>query len=453
MALLNASTIECRPGAGSDTNGGGASNSAGTNLSLQNSAAYASTDVVADGSTTLTSATANWGTDVVENWIYLQGGTGSLAAVRRRITARPDASTLTVDATVAAGTGITGNVGGALATTGEVGKALTSAAGGLTGMVGHVKSGTDTLTSTTANVSGGRLDFTQNDQAVCGYNTTRGDLSESIGSANRPVIDCAALTSFIVVGNSSGGARCQILNLKVDGKGNSTVTGFGNGTSYVTHNCTAANCTTGFQSGKHTLSSATVCGTGFTSVQALYGTFTNDCTTSGLSFSNGAFVVNHVSINDAIAVNVAAAAPTHIIGSTIHEASGDGVSGVGTSGTILNTLFTQNTGDAIDFSSTTSGPLTYFGIHNAFYSNGSVYEATPLSSNTIGAITLTGDPYTAEASDDLSPNSTSGAGASLRNAGLDVFGQTDNRDVGAVQHADPAGGSGGNPHLTRGLAF
>jgi hypothetical protein len=117
MALSAQTAWEVRPTNGSDTNGGGfVAGSTGTDWSTQNAAQYAKTDIVTNGTTTITSATSNWGTDVVGNIIYIAGGTGSLAGVWRQIVTRVSASNLTLDAStgLAASTGCTGNVGGAL---------------------------------------------------------------------------------------------------------------------------------------------------------------------------------------------------------------------------------------------------------------------------------------------------------------------------------------------------
>jgi hypothetical protein len=61
----------------------------------------------------------------------------------------------------------------------------------------------------------------------------------------------------------------------------------------------------------------------------------------------------------------------------------------------------------------------------------------------IGFVTITdGQPLTDPANDDFEPNNTALRGALLRGAGIGVPDQTANVDIGAVQHADPAGGGG-----------
>ena len=64
MALSANTVLEVRNG-GSDTNGGGfVTGAAGTDWSQQDAAQYSVTDGVTAGTTTITSATANFGTDV-----------------------------------------------------------------------------------------------------------------------------------------------------------------------------------------------------------------------------------------------------------------------------------------------------------------------------------------------------------------------------------------------------
>lgn len=66
--------------------------------------------------------------------------------------------------------------------------------------------------------------------------------------------------------------------------------------------------------------------------------------------------------------------------------------------------------------------------------------------------TLTANPFKSTGNvdpldDDYRPNSTAGGGVLLKAAGIGVFNQTDNRDIGAVQHADPAVSGGETSHV------
>jgi hypothetical protein len=117
---------------GNDTNGGGfAANGSGTNYALninKNTAGnnISTTDAVANGTTTLTSNTASFTQAISGNIIYLHGGTGSLVETRATATF-VDPTHVVLSASIPAGTGITMNIGGQLAT---ASKASTLAVGG-----------------------------------------------------------------------------------------------------------------------------------------------------------------------------------------------------------------------------------------------------------------------------------------------------------------------------------
>src|SRR6266851_651165 len=122
MALNSNCVFEVRT-AGTDTNGGGfkstapvgstdysqqdAKNTVGNNIST--------TDAVAAGTTTITSATASFTSAIVGNVVYLTGGTGTIAAQWREVLTFVNVTTVTIDASIAVSTGMTMNIGGALA--------------------------------------------------------------------------------------------------------------------------------------------------------------------------------------------------------------------------------------------------------------------------------------------------------------------------------------------------
>jgi len=71
--------------------------------------------------------------------------------------------------------------------------------------------------------------------------------------------------------------------------------------------------------------------------------------------------------------------------------------------------------------------------------SGNVYGAPILNE---GFLDLSADPFMDAAGHDYRPNNIAGGGAALRAAGVGVASQTNNEDIGAVQHTDPAGGGG-----------
>lgn len=197
---------------GSDSNGGGfVTAGSGTDYSQndnKNAAAcsncgsstlnLSTTDAVAVGTTTITSATANFTAAIVDNVIYLAGGTGTLTAGWYRVTTFTDVATIVVDRNVAAGTGISINIGGALLSLPQL----------FTNMVAYnsayVKSGTYTVTSTinvTLNCFNNGTPTPFPSCSVNGYGATRGD------GGTRPLITTATNSTNLFTfsgGNTAG---------------------------------------------------------------------------------------------------------------------------------------------------------------------------------------------------------------------------------------------------------
>lgn len=149
-----------------------------TDYSQQNSAQIAVTDAVTNGTTTITSATANFTQALIGNILYITGGTGAITAGWYEITSVTDSSTIIVDRStgLTTGTGATLNVGGALATLSSIGAFAPSSS------ITYVKAGTYSETwtiSVSGAPSGEKTKF-------WGYNTTRND--NPIGT-NRPIVD------------------------------------------------------------------------------------------------------------------------------------------------------------------------------------------------------------------------------------------------------------------------
>lgn len=211
MALSALTVLEVRTG-GSDTNGGGfVTGATGTDWSLQNAAQYAVTDGVTAGTTTITSLTAAFGTDVVGNLIYVQGGTGAVVAGWYQIISRTNATTIVVDRAtgLTAGTGVTLNIGGAL-----LSPAVADSIATVAGMIKFLKYNASAfvITSASSNVAGGVM-TPSNSTITCGYDTTR---SLTNTDANRPTIQINSGLSTTVMFNTN---TPTVLNLVLDGNG------------------------------------------------------------------------------------------------------------------------------------------------------------------------------------------------------------------------------------------
>lgn len=432
FAALHADVVwEVRTG-GSETNGGGfKAGASGQDHTLQDAAQYSVTDGVTNGTTTITSATANFGTDVVGNIMYVEGGTGSVAAAWYEITSRTNSTTIVVDRNtgLTAGTGVTLKIGGALATPG---RAVANAT-----VSGHkiwVKSGTYTMSTATPG-AGGPLTLASGIRVtIRGYQTTRGD-----NTGTRPVLSWGAVSApgspSTFMFNGQGNASQNIINFKLDGNDVDNVSGFNlqnsrwsaincvaenmnnpgetgfTGTASAirgAYSCIAIDCTTGFLNGTVTNSVADTCGDGFSATGA--SSFTNciatDCTDDGLILgTNGIQIINF----------------------TAYSNGGDGIETGSNAASLINCVSYSNTGLQYNCISNQATLI------NCAHGDGTRTSAIDVD---IDAITLSGDPFVDGAAGDFRPDNTAGEGALLRAAGIGVHGQTDNVDVGAVQHSD-----------------
>lgn len=245
-AISNNTSWEVRPTLGASTNGGGfVQGAAGTNYSLNDNKNasgcsncgsstddLSTTDAVAVGTTTITSLTANFSTVIVGSVVYFQGGTGSISAVRREVTARASTTSITIDAAIAASTGMTMNIGGSLD---DIATALL--ANTASNIIFVKATGTLVKTATTTCNNSLTPSRTAPPNQIIGYTTTRGDngrftlqLSTNSGlvgiacSADgwyirNAAIDCNSLSGCIgiQVRSYSMVYNCKISNYRTSG--------------------------------------------------------------------------------------------------------------------------------------------------------------------------------------------------------------------------------------------
>jgi len=450
MALSTNTQIEVRTG-GSDTNGGGfLQGASGTDWTLQNSPQYASTDIVTNGTTTITSATANWGTDVVGNVIYIAGGTGAIVGNWYEVMTRTSSTALVVDRStgLTAGTGATGNLGGALATLGGMGEFVNKV--GISSLRFWIKSGTYTLTSVTNNVSGGSFFLTTADNMKFeGYETTRGDRGAM------PVFHAGALTSFTVVSGGTTRNGCKFVNLEVNGNSNSTVRGFDDGgrRSFFI-GCTARNCTNiGFNhtGGALNLYCASI---GHSSQPAFNFSATNGVgcvarngTSVGFSTANTVLLVDCIAYNNTGATTDGYSC-ARVLNCTAFGNGRDGFRITNSEGNVLaiNCVSEGNGGWGFNGSSTLRAMMA----HNRTFNNTSGGINTNLLGNDAVAIdnqVYTTTAFTNSAGGDFSLNNTATGGALCRAQGFPttfLSTSTPNYpDIGLAQAQPSAGGGVG----------
>lgn len=438
MALSANTVWELRTG-GSDTNGGGfVTGSGGTDYSQQNAAQLSVTDAACSGTTTVTSATGGFTAAMVGSIMYLSSGPGWY-----QITVYTDTNTVTVDRAGPSASGMTANVGGAFASIGQLGLIHGTANVGVSGQRAYIKSGTYTLTSTTANVSGGRYSYTgSNRYSVEGYDTTRGD------DGTPPVLDVAALTTFTVITSTQTGASGVLWrNIKVDGQSGASVTGFSFAAAGVGYLLQAVDCTVGITGGnaRWIKCYAEGCETGSTSSGSLYACRTKNCTTG---YENPVNIARCVATGGTTGFDIT-------FGSVAVKCIAYGCSGSGfdmngnARGSSATDCVAVNCG-AYGFDGDST--ILYASLLNcAGYNNtsGNVNNSSAMFMN-LNFVTLTGDPFVNAGADNFTLNNTAGAGAALRDAGVDVYGLTDYNDVGACGHQDTGGGGGGGNLLGNG---
>lgn len=469
MALAAAITWEVRT-TGADTNGGGfKAGASGTDWSQQNTAQYAVADAVTDGTTTITSATASFGTDVVGNVLYITGGTAPITAGWYEIASRTSATAIVVDRStgLTAGTGATLNIGGALATLGTVApiavgsnKIFVQASAGFstTATITFAQSVTPDKTTPFTRLIGYTTVRTDAGKATLTLSTNTG-LTAILSSGNgfsveNFSVNCASLGTSTGINLNGGGQygrvrNCKVANFTTAGivfRGSTQsvvdceVTG-GTAAATAAMNCaTAAGATGVLRNWVHDNACPGLVATVGQPGSIIWNLFTNNtgASSDGVRINFGSVIVNNVFYKngrDGLRQN-------------------DGNTVIGT--LVRNNIFAQNSGYGMNAQSGAGTPADLGWDGNAYFSNTSGarnnldsitgIDAISPYTNTLD-VTLTGDPFTNAAADDYSLNNTAGAGAACRATGtpgaFPVGSTTAGKlDIGAVQHADPAASGG-----------
>lgn len=448
MALSANTVWEVRT-AGADTNGGGfVTGAAGTDWSQQNAAQYNVADGITAGTTTITSATANFGTDVVGNLIYVQGGTGSVVAAWYQIISRTNSTTIVVDRStgLSAGTGVTLTIGGAL---GTVGQAATNMS--VSGMNCYIKAdGTYTLGAGVTFTNG----TTSTKMSVIGYTTTRTDSGRATLQATAAITMVTnasggyAFRNLILDGNSATGTNaflrttaggCEIHNCKIQNWSGYGMTLIGNESVVA---CEVTGCATT---------------AGITSAAAgllIAGCYIHDNTVPGILCSGVFIVVDSIISGNSGASSDGLQVSTNVSGviegCVFFNNGRDGIriaGGLHSRPIIMqNNILSTNSGYGINQVGGSSTLVLTPIRNNAYYNNTTAARFGFAAED--GAVTLTGDPFTNAAGADFSLNSTAGAGTACKAVGRpgSVTGTSTvgYRDIGTAQHADPAPGGGGS---------
>jgi hypothetical protein len=444
MALSANTVWEVRTDGADDNGGGFVTGASGVDRSQQD-AAHATLTTAATVHTTTTQLNVPGGehtvhADDIGNIFQLNSGTATAGFYQITAVDVPN-NRWTVDRALGtAGQTAAGKMGGAWASPGKLGKVITDF--GISGMLGWIKAGTYTLTTSTAGPAGPMALPNSIRCKIEGYQTTRGDLG------TKPVIHAGSVTTVALVSTAQSTATTlqTFVNLEVNGNSGSGVNGFDifdpeNGGYLLTaRNCDQASTNYGFSNGTLVGCYAIDCGVGFTAVQS----GTRDCEAVSCT-ANGFDIAANINAqvsrcvargNGGDGFAVANANSIAMVHCTSDGNSGDGFSILGNDNRLHKCLATNN--GAYGFDVLVNITTLY---QCASYNNTS--GRTDASVIDLEPITLSGDPYVNQASGDLRPNSTTGAGALLRAGAQGPPGQTNNLDIGAVQHADPASGAMG----------
>lgn len=310
------------------------------------------------------------------------------------------------------------------------------------GDIVYVKEGTYTLTSTSANVSGGTLEIARAVMFL-GYKTTAGDF------AARPVINAGSQVVTNVIkavspnfNNQGTGARC----IEVDGNNNATY-GFYIADQFtsVAENCIARNCSYGFSCGSfggHAVNCSAIdcttsgfdkvfgvnchadsCTIGFGGItKHLFGCIASNCTNEGFSTGNSypftwdrCVAVNNGSDGFKNGYNIGQ------LNQCISSGNGGYGYRVGTSSMLMT--------DCADYNNV---------------SGRDIIGSNPLD---IRPINLTADPFTSASTGDFTLNNDAGGGAELRQIQLSgLAGVNGVFDIGAIDAVVTAGGGGSQFH-------
>lgn len=447
MALASNTVWEVRT-AGADTNGGGfVTGAAGTDYSQQDTpntvgSDISTTDGVGNGTTTFTSATGNFGTTIVGNIIRLNGGTGGLAAGWYQVTARASTTSITLDRTVAAGTGITMTIGGALGSPGMVGGV---------GLVSNnrifIKAGTYTVTSATPNISGGCFSPGALLLYVEGYETTRGDLGV------KPIIIAdGVITTFTLFTLSSN--FIKLMNIELDGNNRTSSRGVALGASSL-YRIVGRNFTNSAFVGLSSSSLLIEClATGCSTLSAFVNCNCYSCiatanTFTGFIVGNTFYTVNCISYGNTGGTTdgflTSATNPGSFINCVAYGNGRDGFRLTSAHCVAVNCIAESNTGTG--FNST--GSISQLRNCAAYLNTAGNVVITGTFAANYDFVTGIGSFFTNAAAGDFTLNNTTGGGEDVRGVGLPgpfPLGLTVGYiDIGAAQHADPPvvpGGSG-----------
>jgi hypothetical protein len=448
---------------GADTNGGGYL-STGTDMSQydnKNAASCTScqsatinistTDAVAAGTTTIVSATGNFSSALVGNVIYLAGGTGTLTGDWYYVSVVTNSTTITVDRTVATGTGITMNIGGALLTISQ-GLALMTQSSDV-----WVKTGTGYSISVGLTIPGGvNDDSSKAPNLLLGYTSTRGDNGRPVISTTSAITMLTIAMYNVVVANftlNAGQTATTGVSTSVNGKRGTRIFNILCQNGFVTYGIYTANGGSVYNSRVTAMKSGATAGVYYggpvfnTIVDGSLGTVPGfkpiysdpaEICVGCIAYNNGGAGFDMTDGNGGLT--------TYTLESCV--AYGNGSDGIKNTNAYYNLIvrncaLIKNTGYGINNGVVEPSFALPFLDYNAYGSGAMANTLGALHYVPQGAHDVTGvsaDPFVAAASLNFALNTSNPGGAQLAALGFPgqlIAGGTGYRDIGAVQHACP----------------
>lgn len=299
----------------------------------------------------------------------------------------------------------------------------------------YVKSGTYNLSTTTPG-AGGPIQYPNQLQCrIEGYETTAGDRCPN---DSFPVLNANGNAPTNMVEMRPNFNSPQTLDcFKIDGNSQAVVGVLGGSTATVGRYSTLVRVTCADCDGSYAFrhAHATACvafscsANGFDACWSSY-CVADTCTNGFLSSSTQGYAhINCIAVDctsDGFVGDY-----VDFVNCTAHSNGSDGFA-PGFCCSLINCLSTSNTG--YGFNATQSDAVLF---NCADYNNTTDRASTVF--NDVSSVRLTGDPYTNAASGDFSLNSTAGAGAACRDAGIGADGQTV-PNIGAIGYTASGGG-------------
>lgn len=477
MAIAASAIWRVRPG-GSVLNGAvydGTTYAGGTDYSQQDAAQLSLTDVVGNGTTTITSATAGFTSAMVGNAINITSGTG-VTVGHYLIASFTNSMTVVLDrtpGTFAAGVGRVGGAwGGSTQHPFQIGDSVRAVGNKpVPGNTVYIRgAGTDTPSSADYTFSGY--------SALQAGDTTSGKINW-LAENGRPRFHGNGLTLlngnsnriygmyFYITSNATSGYGVISLNTStlencvVNTNSQSSMAGVvvGGSQSEVI-NCEVLSGTTSPTAnvGSHgvVVNGAIGC--------KIFGNRIHHSRDIGINVTGGPsanITCNWIygNVGDGVATNVTSYGDS-VCGNTIHGNGGHGINIASLATlpiyTVFNNIFSGHTTASKNGVNVAAGTTAAVAAIRRFFDYNFYYNNTGHRSSNfaagIASLDLTVDPYTNAAAFDFSLNATAGGGASVRAAGFPaVFGtypitgltRANYPDGGANQHIDPAASGGG----------